>query len=49
MDEAIKMIELIQIYLTQHLKWYSLHLKLIAIKKGWDQVEKEKFNYLLIL
>jgi hypothetical protein len=42
------MIKLIQIYLTQYLKWYTLHLKLIAIKKDWDKVEKEKFNYLLI-
>jgi hypothetical protein len=43
-DEALKMIKLIQIFLTQHLKWYSLHLKLLAIKKDWDHVEKEKFN-----
>jgi hypothetical protein len=46
--DAVKLMKLIHPFLTQHLKWYTLHLKLIAIKKDWDQVEEEKFSYLLI-
>jgi hypothetical protein len=47
-DEALKMIKLLEPFLTQYLKWFELHLKLLAIKKDWDQIENQKYNYLLI-
>jgi ADP-heptose:LPS heptosyltransferase len=47
-DEALKMIKLIQLFLTQHLKWIFLHLKLLAIKKEWNQIEEEKYNLVLV-
>jgi hypothetical protein len=42
------MIKLLELFLTQFLKWFELHLKLLAIKKDWDQIENQKYNYLLI-
>jgi hypothetical protein len=47
-DAALKIIKLIEPFITQFLKWYTLLLKLLAIKKEWDQVENQKYNYLLI-
>jgi hypothetical protein len=41
-DEALKMIKLIQAYLTQHLKWYSFPSKINSNQEGLGSRRKRK-------